>query len=137
MPNFNTFKKKLLEGSIDLVADTIKVALLTSSYVPNADHEFLPQISGYQVVDVGYAAGGKPLVTKIIVQDTKKSYYRADPLEWEITGTIKVKYIALYKDTGVAGTSSLICFIELDPSKVAINSTFRIAWNPLGIIELY
>ena len=37
---YNSFKSKIMDGSIDLDTDTIKVALVTSSYTPSQDdHE--------------------------------------------------------------------------------------------------
>ena len=40
---YNRAKKELLDGTVDLVADTIKVMLVTSSYVADKDHDFVDE----------------------------------------------------------------------------------------------
>ena len=39
MAIYNSFKKKIIDGSIDLDTDNINVALFTSSYTANIDSQ--------------------------------------------------------------------------------------------------
>ena len=55
---YNSFKKKIMDGSIDLDTDTIKIALCTSSYTPNIDtHDFFDDITNELSTASGYTAG--------------------------------------------------------------------------------
>lgn len=137
MPNYNNYKALLLDGTVDFIADDIRVALLTNAYIPDLDHEFFNDLENKQIVDSGYGAGGELLANKSVFQDGKKSYYRADNLQWQIDGNVNVKFIILYKDTGDSETSPLIAFIELDPSRVVVGATLAVNWDALGIIQLY
>jgi hypothetical protein len=53
---------KLWNGGIDLDSDTIKIALVTSSYTPNKDtHDFWDDIVANEASGTGYSAGGATL----------------------------------------------------------------------------
>ena len=67
---YNSFKGKIMDGSIDLDTDTIKVVLVTSSYTPNIDtHTQYSHITN-QVTGTGYTAGGATLANKSVAVDT-------------------------------------------------------------------
>ena len=66
---YNKGKVALLDGSVDLDDDTIKVVLVTASYTPDkADDEFLADVTN-EVSGTGYTAGGKPLANVQLIQD--------------------------------------------------------------------
>jgi hypothetical protein len=136
MPNYYKFKKKLLEGSIPLVSGNIKIALVRSSYILDLNHEFFSSISGNEIVDAGYTAGGKALVNKVVNQVSNKFYYDADDLVWTFVGTVAINKAILYLDTGVAGTSPLISIHQADPERIVIASTYTFKPNTLGLLEL-
>jgi len=136
MPNYYKFKKKLLEGNIALLTDVIKVALVRNTYAVDPNHEFFSSVSGHQVVDAGYAAGGSPLTGKAINQVVNKVYFDAVDLQWTIAANINVKYIIVYKDTTVPGTSPLIAYFELDPERAVVTSTITLKLAELGLLEL-
>ncbi len=58
--------KNFVNGTIDYDADTIKVALLTSTSAFNDTHEFWSDISANEVSGTGYTAGGDTLATKTV-----------------------------------------------------------------------
>ena len=97
-----TAKKKFLDGDIDLLADTIKVALIdTGTYTFSSSHEFLSDVSGV----VGTAATLASKTTTGGVFDS------ADITFSSVSGnTVEAYYI--YKDTGSAGTSPLIAWYD-------------------------
>jgi len=133
----NTAKKKLLDGDIDLLVDTIKVMLTTSSYTPNVDtHEFISSVTN-EVVGTGYVAGGAALASKTTTADTTddEGVFDAADLTWS-TSTITARYAVIYKDTGVAGTSAIIAVIDFGTDKVSTGGNFTITWNAEGIINL-
>lgn len=69
MPAYHNLSKALMDGDIDLANDTIKVMLLTSSYTPDLDHDFVDDVSANEVSGTGYTAGGATLASKAITDD--------------------------------------------------------------------
>ena len=134
---YNSFKKKIMDGSIDLDTDTIKVALTTSTYSPSIDnHTWFSDITN-EVTGVSYSAGGVALANKSVTIDNTNdwAYWDADDTSWT-TATITARYAIIYKSTGVAATSPLIGYIDFATDKLADGGTFLITWSATGIIKL-
>ena len=135
---FNHYKEEVLNGNIDLVNDTIKLMLLTSSYTPDIDaDEFKDDIDTNEVVGTGYTAGGQALAGKSVTQDNPndRGYLDANDVNWAAS-TITARYMVLYKDTGVAGTSSLIAVWDFVTDKITSGGDFLVQWNASGVLEL-
>lgn len=134
---YNNFKKNIMNGGIDLDTDTIKVALVTSSYTPDQDtHEFFSSVTN-EVVGTGYTAGGATLASKAVTADNtdNEGVFDADDVVWT-TSTITARGAVLYKSTGTAGTSALIAYIDFGSDKISTAGSFTIAWNAEGILNL-
>lgn len=129
---YNSAKKKLIDGSLDLDTDTIKVALLSSSYTPNIDtHVFYSDLTNELATASGYTQGGTALANKAITVDTvnDRAYLDADDVSWSASGTLTVRYAVLYKSTGVGSTSALIGYIDFTTDRTALNGEqFYIQW---------
>ena len=126
-----------MNGSIDLDTDTIKVALVTSSYTPDQDnHDYFDDITN-EVTGTGYTAGGATLTNKSVTQDNtdNEGVFDADDVTWS-NSTITARGAVLYKDTGTASTSPLICYFDFGEDKSSANGNFTIQWNSEGIINL-
>lgn len=134
---FNSFKKKIMDGSIDLDTDTIKVALVTSSYTPDQDaHDFFDDVTN-EVSGTGYTAGGASLANKAVTADNtdNEGVFDADDVTWS-SSSITARAAVLYKSTGTASTSPLICYIDFGADKVSSSGNFTIQWNAEGILNL-
>lgn len=134
---YNSFKAKIMDGSIDLDTDTIKVALVTSSYTPNQDtHDFFDDVTN-EVVGTGYTAGGATLASKVVSVDTtdNEGVFDAADVTWS-TSTITARGAVIYKSTGTAGTSALICYLDFSTDQTSTAGDFVIQWNAEGIINL-
>lgn len=134
---YNSFKAKIMDGSIDLDTDTIKVMLVTSTYVANQDtHDFKDDITN-EVSGTGYTAGGAALAGKAVTADNtdNEGVFDANDVTWP-SSTITARAAVLYKDTGVAATSPIIAYIDFLADKTSSNGDFTIAWNAEGIINL-
>lgn len=134
---YNSFKKKIMDGSIDLDTDTIKVMLVTSSYTPDQDvHDFKDDVTN-EVSGTGYTAGGATLANKTVTQDNvdNEGVFDADDVTWA-SSTITARGAVIYKDTGVAATSPLICYIDFGSDKSSNNGNFTIQWNTEGVMNL-
>lgn len=132
---YNSFKKFIMDGSIDLENDTIKVALVTSSYTPDIDaHDYFNDITN-EVSGTGYTAGGATLANKTVTQDNTddKGVFDADDVTWT-NSTITARGAVIYKSTGMDTTSHLIAYIDFGSDKISTAGTFAIQWNASGIL---
>lgn len=138
---YNSFKGKIMDGSIDLDTDTIKVVLVTSSYTPDIDsHTQYSHITN-QVVGDGYTAGGATLGSAAVSVNTTddRGEFDAADVTWS-NSTITARGAILYKYVDNAGspadTSPLICYFDFTEDKVSSNGDFTIQWHANGILNL-
>jgi len=127
-----------MDGSIDLDTDTIKVALVTSSYSPDKDnHDFFDDVQSYEVSGDGYTAGGATLNNKSVTQDNTndRGVLDADDVTWS-NSTITARGAVLYKDTGDPSTSPLICYFDFGEDKSSSDGDFTIQWSADGILYI-
>ena len=67
--------KNFLEGDIDLLADTIKLAYLSSAHTRDMTDEFWSDVSANEIsADGDYAAGGTSLGTKLVTPVFSSSF---------------------------------------------------------------
>ena len=134
---YNSYKDKLIEGNIAYLTDTIKVALVTSSYTPDQDsHDFFDDVTN-EVVGTGYTAGGATLGSKTSTQDNTNNRGVADAADttWSAS-TLTARGAVIYKSTGVASTSPLMAYIDFGQNYVTSGGTFQINWNADGILYI-
>jgi hypothetical protein len=134
---YNSFKAKIMDGSIDLDTDTIKVALVTSTYTPNADtHDFFDDVTN-EVTGTGYTAGGATLGSKTVTVDTTddEGVFDGADVTWT-SSTITAHGAVIYKSTGTASTSALIVYLDFGSDKASSAGDFTIAFNAEGILNL-
>ena len=130
--------KNLVSGANtwDWDTDTIKVALTTSSYVPDQDtHDFFNDITN-EITGTGYTAGGVTITSPTITYDTATNEIRldcADPA-WS-SSTLTARYAILYKSTGTASTSPLIAYVDFGADFSSSSSTFTIVLDATGFIK--
>lgn len=133
------YKQKLLDpgtlgstsgDAVDLAGDTIKVALVdTGTYTYSGSHEFYSSVSS--------AVVGTPqtLASKTVTTGT---FDAADVTYTSVSGN-SVEALVIYKDTGTAGTSSLIAYIDTVASGLPVTpngGNITVTWNASGIFAL-
>lgn len=97
-------KQKFLTAAINLSSDTIKAILVTSAYTYSTSHEFLSDLGATTV-------GTAQTLTSKTVTD---GVFDADDVTFaSLAPGSTLKAIVLFKDTGVAGTSALIDYIDV------------------------
>lgn len=133
---YNSFKRDIMNGSIDLDTDTIKVALVTSTYSPNIDtHDNFDDITN-EVSGAGYTSGGATLSVTVSVDTTDdEGVFDATDVTWS-TSTITARGAVIYKSTGTPSTSKLVCYIDFGADKTSTAGDFTIVWNSEGILNL-
>jgi len=132
---YNEFKGDVLKKVHDLVNDTVKVALLTSSAAFDADNDNWADISSNEVSGTGYSAGGATLGSKTVTVDNtndRASFDGADTT-WS-TSTITARFAAVYDDTHAS--DRLICLFDFGSNQTSSNGDFTIAWHANGILLL-
>lgn len=132
---YNSAKVRLINGGIDLDTDTIKVALVTSSYTPNIDtNTFFSDVTN-EVVGTGYTAGGATLTGATVTQDNTndRAVFDANDTSWT-NATFTARGAVIYKSTGTAATSPLIMYVDFGVDKIYSVETALIQWNTLGIM---
>jgi hypothetical protein len=98
-------REAFLGGDLDWDANSIKAVLVDSgAYAVNlATHQFLSDI----------AAGARIATSSALTTKTKTAGVAdADDVTFTAVTGASVEAVVLYADTGVAGTSRLICYID-------------------------
>ncbi|MGE5512375.1 MAG: hypothetical protein ACM31O_14100 [Bacteroidota bacterium] len=117
------FKELLLGGDIDLMADTIKAALVDSNDVSfNTAHDFLDDVSA------GIVGTPQTLNNKSITNGV----FDADDITFPSVTGDQVEVILLYKDTGNPATSPLIAWIDTAASGLPVTpngGNINVAWS--------
>ena len=94
-------REKMMTALLNLSTDTIKVILLSDAYTYSDSHEFLSDVSAARL------GTDQTLASKSVTHgafDTTDSVFAA------LVAGSNAKFAVIYKDTGVAGTSSLIFY---------------------------
>ena len=97
---YNRFLGEAWLGNTDLDTDTLKVALLSSGYTFNYDHEVFANVSANQITGTGYAAGGATLSNaSVTINDTSDLVYLdGNDVVWT-SSTITARYVVVYIDS--------------------------------------
>ncbi len=130
---YTSFKRDIQNGTIDLDTDTVKCALVTSTYTPSAAHAKFSEITN-EVTGGGYTAGGATMTCTVSNSGTI-GVFDASDVTWG-TATITARAAVIYKATGTATTSPLVCYVDFGSDKVASGGDFTISWNASGIVNL-
>ena len=132
---YNRFFANLMNKEVDLEADTIKVALLTSSYTINKDHNTWSDVSANEVSGTGYTAGGATLANKSVTQDdtNDQATFDADNVTWS-SSTITARYAVLYDST--LTNDDLIAIFDFGSDKSSSNGDFTLQFSSDGILSL-
>lgn len=108
--------------------DTIKCALVTSSYTYSAAH------TNYSQVSANVLGTPQTLASKTVTGGV------ADAADPQFTGVSSgtVHSVVIYKDTGTASTSTLICFLDTGTGfdLVANGGTITVTFNASGIFKV-
>jgi len=136
---YGNFLAKALNKEVDWDSDTIKVALLTSSYTPNQDsHDYFDDVSSYEVTGTGYSTGGQTLGSKTLTYDSANNVIILDAADvtWS-SSTITARYAVVYNDSGASSASkALIGYVDFSSDQSSTNGNFTITWDSTGIVRV-
>jgi hypothetical protein len=101
---YSKFKQKLMEGSINMSSDTIKVVLVDAAdYTFSDTHEFLSSVAAGARVGTPQTLGSKSVTNGV---------FDAAAVNFGNTTGDVCEAILIYKDTGNESTSPLIAYID-------------------------
>jgi len=126
----------MMNGSIDLDTDTIKLMLVTSTYAPNVDTHTKRSDVTNEITGTGYTAGGVTLANKTVTVNntTNTGVFDADDITIS-TATITARGAVLYKSRGGASSADeIICYLDFGSDITSTNSDFIIQFNASGIL---
>lgn len=138
---YNAWKYRQLGDTsvspINHKTDTIKLSLHSSSYTADQDsHDFYDDVTNEVSASGSYSAGGATL-SVTTSQDNTDDEGVFDAVDVSFTSaTITARYAVIYKSTGTASTSPLICLIDFGSNQTSTAGTFAITFAAEGIINL-
>lgn len=128
---YNSLMRNIVEGVVQFDADTFKVMLVTSAYVPSKAHDFRNDVTN-EVVGTGYVAGGEATPVAI-TPGVNVLDLEFDPVVWE-TSTITARGAVIYKDTGSSATDNLVAFVDFLTDQSSVAGDFNLSFSsPLRI----
>ena len=122
-----SFKEDLFNKIQDLEADTIKIALYTSSATLGAAttaYSATNEISG-----TGYTAGGVTLTSATVATSGTTAYVDFDNPEWT-TATFTARGALIYNDTTVGDNS--VAVLDFGGDFTVSSGTFRVVFPAPG-----
>jgi hypothetical protein len=135
---YNSAKKDILDGTVDLDNDTVTAVLATTDYVPAATHDTYSDVTNI-CADADYAP--KTLTSPVFTESAGTVKFDADDVTYGTTVSIAARYIVLVRQAGasLAGTDRLIGYMDLDDTGYNVrstNSNFIVRWNANGLFQL-
>lgn len=127
MPAYNRAKKQ--DGSFDWDdgAQTFRVLLVTSSYTPNLDHDFVSDVVANEATGTGYVR--KDVTGRAVVLDdtNDRADHDASNITWTaLTSTFR--YAVLFRLVTVDGDSPVLHYFDLGAQSLTAQD-FTIKWN--------
>lgn len=129
--------KFLLGNGLNLATADLRVVLVTSGYVFNADHNFLSDVIASEL------AGGN-YVRKSLASKTWTENDAADRADFDAADTVWISLLALagtpaaaiiFRFVTVDADSDLLCFNDLSPVTPPSGGDYTVAWDALGILS--
>ena len=125
------YKEAVIQSSANSsLTGTVKVALVdTGTYTYSATHEFLSSLTG--VVGTAATIGATKSYTNGV--------FDGGDVTFSAVSGNTVEALVIYIDTGVAGTSRLVAFIDTSVTGLPVTPNggdITITWNASGIFAL-
>ncbi len=135
---YDSFRQYVADGTIDLTAATVTLALVTSSYTYSAAHTVWADASANEVANgAGYTTNGAALGSPTVTYSGSTATFDASDVTWSsLTKTFRGGVLYL-NDTVNAIVKPVILYILFDstPADITISGAdFTVAWNASGIL---
>lgn len=137
----------MANGSLDLLADTVKVMAVDATFAFNPDSDFVDDGSAndaasHEIAGAGYAggfggAGRKVLASKTITEDdaNDRAYFDAADVSWTGLNAGTIGMLLLIKE--ITNDAASIVIAALDPADLVTNGgDVNAVWNAAGLLQL-
>ena len=124
------------DGPMDLLSDTEKLTLHTSTYSPNqTTNEVKADATNELTTAGGYTALGQALASKTYVQSSLVTTFDAADVTWTAT-SITFRHGVIWDDTPTTPADPLISWVDTggDQTTSSVDLTFQ--WNASGIFTI-
>lgn len=121
---------------IDINTDTIKLAFLDNTHVPDQDvHNYFDDVVADEVVGTGYTAGGVTLTNVTMTYTGATNVFKVDADDVDLTSsTITARFAVMYDATPASdATRPLILFVDFGEDVSSSAGTFSVDWDVAGI----
>ncbi|MFF0808829.1 hypothetical protein [Streptomyces albogriseolus] len=119
---------KVLGKQIDWVNDSIKVALMKTSYSPSVNnHNKWADISANEVTGTGYTSGGVALASKTCTYSTSKFAWTLDAADTTFPNvSVTFRYAVIYDDS--VTDKPLLGYIDFGSGQTATAEDLTLEW---------
>tara|TARA_R100000654_G_scaffold13576_2_gene29502 strand:- start:166 stop:582 length:417 start_codon:yes stop_codon:yes gene_type:complete len=121
-----SFKAEILDEQHDLVADTIKIALFTSS--ASLDAATTAYSTSNEVSGSGYSAGGETLTSKVVTTTGTTAYFDAADPTWS-SASFTANGALIYNSTN---GNKAIAVLAFGGDFTVSSGTFKIVFPAAG-----
>lgn len=142
----NKLRELLLNHGIDLLADTIKVMLVDTTYTPDKDHDFVASITGgtsKELSGTGYTAGfggsgRKTLASKTVTKDNGAdvAYFDAADVTWTAINADTAGFVAVVKEITTDADSPLLALVDVSPDVATNGGDYTVTWAADGLFKI-
>lgn len=125
-------------GGIAYSTDTLKGALVTSSYVPNYDtDQYWSTPQANEASGTGYTAGGVTLASKTLTYSagSVQVQFACANVSWS-SSSVVAGFFVVYKSTGNAATSPLFGAVNFGGDMQTTNGTFTVQFDVTGMATI-
>lgn len=124
------------DGPMDLLSDSLKLTLHTSTYTPNqSTNEVKADATNELTTAGGYTALGQALASKTFVSSSLVVTFDAADVTWTAT-SITHRIAALWDDTVTTPTDPLIMYVDNGGDVTTASTDLVYQWNASGIFTL-
>jgi hypothetical protein len=129
-----------MNKEIDLLSDTIKVALTTVTYVPAQDtDDYFDDVTNEVPGTGNYTSGGQQIAndTLTYTSGTNVMKYDGDDMSWASSTIANARVLVIYDSTPASdATRPLIGYSIFDGDVSTSAGTLTITWDSAGILTL-
>lgn len=125
-------------GSWDDTGLTFKCALVTSNYTFSAAHDYFSEVYS-ECTNGGYTPGGNAITSRTITEDDGGNLVKFDALDTIFPGLLagtQPYATVIYRSTGLASTSQLICYNLLIEPPAPDGNAFTIVYGANGVFKV-
>lgn len=123
-------------SSMDILSDTLKLTLHTSTYTPNqTSHSLFASATNEVANGSGYTTGGATLASKTYATSSLVTTFDAADVTWATLSKTH-RYGILWDDTPTTPLDPMIGYIDTGGDQVNVATDLTYQWNASGIYTL-